>query len=141
MGWDQEGLNFAEYLRKRPSWGGADPLSGRYKRLGSPLHPNSHTAQQHQHELHREYSNMMYKTDLRKILVSFLASCAYGAQLNSYLPPRPGAGAGVGIVSPPTYPGAGGGSGPGGYAPSGPVIPILSYENNPNQGDGQYSYR
>nr|XP_024219912.1 endocuticle structural glycoprotein SgAbd-4-like [Halyomorpha halys] len=78
------------------------------------------------------------------VLVSFLVSCAYGAQLSSYLPPRPGVGAGGGFVSPPTYTGAGAGGGvgggAGGFAPSGPVIPIVSYQNNPNQGDGQYSY-
>ncbi|KAJ8940993.1 hypothetical protein NQ314_010521 [Rhamnusium bicolor] len=33
-----------------------------------------------------------------------------------------------------------GGSGAGGYR-GGPQIPILRYDNNPNQGDGSYNYQ
>ncbi|XP_074032868.1 pupal cuticle protein 20 isoform X1 [Leptinotarsa decemlineata] len=83
-----------------------------------------------------------------------LAGIAFGARLDSsYLPPRVGTGFGTGGVF--------GGVGTGGYvAPigavpgaigtgfggvgvgyrSGPQIPIIRYENNPNQGDGSYSW-
>ncbi|BET00898.1 cuticular protein [Nesidiocoris tenuis] len=37
-------------------------------------------------------------------------------------------------------PGGFGGAPGGGFRPSGPVIPIVSFQNNPNQGDGSYSY-
>uniref|UniRef100_T1I4D3 Insect cuticle protein n=2 Tax=Rhodnius prolixus TaxID=13249 RepID=T1I4D3_RHOPR len=71
---------------------------------------------------------------------------------NTYLPARGSSGSGAGFVSAPfgggggggaRFPtGGGGGAGryTGGGAPAGPVIPIISYENNPNQGDGTYSY-
>ncbi|KAK9512451.1 hypothetical protein O3M35_000882 [Rhynocoris fuscipes] len=79
-----------------------------------------------------------------------LATCTLAARLdNSYLPPRGTSGSGAGAVRPPIgggapapgiFPGGPGGGAPGGGAPSGPVIPIISYENNPNQGDGSYSF-
>ncbi|KAF6203165.1 hypothetical protein GE061_003582 [Apolygus lucorum] len=52
------------------------------------------------------------------------ACAAMGARLDAgYLPP------------------SGGGPSGGGYGqPSGPVVPILSYQNRPNNGDGSYAY-
>ncbi|KAK9512450.1 hypothetical protein O3M35_000881 [Rhynocoris fuscipes] len=96
------------------------------------------------------------------LTVALAATCTLAARLdNSYLPPRGTAGAGVGLVGTPfrasggvRYSGGGGIIGGGSVsaagrysgggapsAPAGPVIPIISYENNPNQGDGVYSYR
>ncbi|XP_014246911.1 pupal cuticle protein 36-like [Cimex lectularius] len=99
------------------------------------------------------------------INLAVLAVGSFAAQLTSYLPPRGSSGSGAGFVSAPHF-GSGGGSfsggaghfsgGSGGFSggaggfggagaggfrgPSGPVIPILSYQNNPNHGDGSYSY-
>ncbi|KAK9512449.1 hypothetical protein O3M35_000880 [Rhynocoris fuscipes] len=97
------------------------------------------------------------------LIVAVVATCTMAARLDtSYLPPRGTAGSGAGFIPAP-FGGAGGGAGFGagagagfgagagagfgagggayaGYRPSGPVIPIISYVNNPNQGDGSYSY-
>ncbi|XP_073980506.1 uncharacterized protein [Rhodnius prolixus] len=86
------------------------------------------------------------------LTVTLVVTCTLAARLdNVYLPPRGTAGSGAGFVSAP-FGGAGGGAfGPGGgayggFGPGaggfggGPQIPIVSYTNNPNLGDGSYSY-
>ncbi|KAL1138376.1 hypothetical protein AAG570_008440, partial [Ranatra chinensis] len=73
---------------------------------------------------------------------------ASGARLdNAYLPPRghsgSGAGGGFGGGAGGGFGGGAGGFGGGAFGggPRGPFIPIISYTNNPNRGDGSYSYR
>lgn len=57
-----------------------------------------------------------------------------------YVVGGPGFGGGAG--GPGFGGGFGGGRGGGfGGGPSGPQIPIISYENEPNAGDGSYRYR
>ncbi|XP_073981295.1 uncharacterized protein [Rhodnius prolixus] len=76
--------------------------------------------------------------------IALLAGSTLAARLdNTYLPARGTSGSGADLVSTPFGGSPGGGGGNGGFsgaAPSGPVIPILSFENNPNQGDGTYSW-
>ncbi|KAJ8924939.1 hypothetical protein NQ315_001102 [Exocentrus adspersus] len=73
------------------------------------------------------------------ILIALIGAALSARLDTTYLPPRGGGGAfgsGFGGGAAPFGGGAGGGFGYRG----GPQIPILRYDNNPNQGDGSYNY-
>ncbi|CAH1155278.1 unnamed protein product [Phaedon cochleariae] len=82
---------------------------------------------------------------MKLIILTTFVGIALGARLDSsYLPPRVGGfgGGGGGYPGGGAFGGRGGGfgGGAGGGYRGGPQIPILRYDNNPNQGDGSYSY-
>ncbi|XP_019877366.2 pupal cuticle protein 20 [Aethina tumida] len=71
---------------------------------------------------------------MKLIIIASLIGVALSARLDtSYLPPRGGGGFGG-------RPFGGGGGGFGGGGGGGANIPIIRYDNNPNQGDGSYNY-
>lgn len=97
------------------------------------------------------YNRNSCRFGISQVLVLAAIGCTWAARLDSsYLPPRGGSGSGAGFVQAPYRPGGGGfggGGGGGGFGGgsfgggSGANIPIIRYDNQPNRGDGSYSFR
>lgn len=78
------------------------------------------------------------------MLATVIVSAVSAARLDhNYLPPFGAAfsGGSPGSIGAPFGGGGFGGGYGGGGGGGGPFIPIVSYSNQPNQGDGSYSFR
>ncbi|CAG9864330.1 unnamed protein product [Phyllotreta striolata] len=79
-------------------------------------------------------------------MISVIITCLIASTMAGrleYLPPNLGGTIGGGSGATPGFLGAGGGGASifgGGFYSSGPQIPIIRYENNPNKGDGSYNW-